>query len=377
MIPHEFLVNGARLGCWDVHQRSLRISFPFTFLCLFACSYLGCCESQVERTSVLANMVKTRTSTDTHASVEGDNSNNLKRKAAGGEPSNSSPTERRDFSEGEKTLFLRLKPAEFFLSCIQMVEATHVELLVVEDSFVPLTDMIERSWYALAINIVSLRPGMEKLHVSSLGGLIMEFLAEKPEAGTSLWNELKSAVDTMPESFLRKIHHRLERTQINMDNAWGACILLRDYDEGTTCLDKSVAEYVRCHNFDSSTWWYCLVTTRHVLKQPLAANAFKTLSKEIATSVMKACGHPASWYANRALLEQKQAETDSSTFKTHDELLLVLNYLEVEGSIKIVPDAVDRDDEEFLLNTIVVTYIRTYFVHHESVKHAARIRAHR
>lgn len=282
-----------------------------------------------------------------------------------------------DFSDADRTLFLLLKSSEFVLGCIQTVVGTRDEYIAMEAFFEALTVEIEKGWYELSLNIVSLRPGLGNLHVSSLGSLIVEFLAEKREYSGALRSTLHTVVGALPETLLKKIHHYLKGVPISMDNALGACILLRDYEERPNSLEKSVVGYVRSHDLDWSSWMYYLITVRHLLDLPLAASAFETLGKEIATALMEEYGHPSSWHGTRPYLQQMQSEAEFGLhlFKPHDGLLLVLHYLEDDGTMKLLPSAVDRKQEKFLLDHAVLAYIRTYFVCKESVKHGAYIRA--
>lgn len=90
-----------------------------------------------------------------------------------------------------------------------------------------------------------------------------------------------------------------------------------------------------------------------MLNLSLAVDAFERLTSSLAELHMKKYGHPSSWYAYRAFLKQMQTETASYKFRAHFEL---------DDGVKILPPHIDRDEEDFLLDPVVLTFIRTYFV---------------
>lgn len=286
----------------------------------------------------------------------------LKRKAAGDDLASSAES-RREPSNADCARFLRLKSVEFVLSCLLSVEATPAEYINVKELLLPLTEFIERSWAELAVNLVSLGPGLEKLSAAS--SLIGDYIANKPEGDLSFNQMLFSTINDLPRSFLRKIHHHLDKVEINSDNAWGACILLRNYHERPNSIGQATVNKVREWNLHSEHFWWYLVTARHVLKHPLATSAFKTLSKEVAARVMKKYGHPSSWHGSRHDLQRMQADTESRVCTTHHNLLIILNHFELEGDVKILPSHINRAEKNFLLDPVNLIHIRSYFANKE------------
>lgn len=287
----------------------------------------------------------------------------LKRKAAGDDGA-SSAGKHREMSAEDQRLFMHLNSVEFVLSCLESVESTANEYQLVTGLVVPLTEIAERKWAELTVNMVSLRPGLEKL--SALSGLVGDYVANKPAQDLSISEVLRHAIHALPKSLLTKIHHHLSSLQINIDNAYGACLLLKDYHKMPHSLERSVLRRVRTWALPADLYWWYFVAARHALHLPLASHAFKSLSSDIAWSLMKEYGHPASWHSCRAFLEQKQSSKQS--FKCHFEL---------EGGVDILSPHVNRGRENFLLDPAVLASIRTHFISVETAEKKAKLRSHR
>lgn len=281
-------------------------------------------------------------------------------------------------SNADLTLFLQLKTSEFVLKCMHNVaaEATPEDYLIVKELFVPFTNAIERAWADLIINVVSSRPGFWRL--STIDHLISDFIGPKPEFRTSLWWVLRKTVDALPKDFVLKIHRYLSGLRITMDNSCGACLLLYRYNQidSVDSLDKSVFHSVALGFIaDPKNMWHYFVAARHILKHPLAAAAFPSLSQDIFTCLVRKYGHPQSWYSYQPSLLRMQTESQWRTLKAHDEMLLMLNHLEFEGGVKILPSHIDRTADNFLLDPVVLTFLRTHFVDVDIARRDALVRS--
>lgn len=295
---------------------------------------------------------------------------NLKRNAAGSAKSGENLGE---LSKADQKLFLALTSSDFVLSCVLGVEeVTPTEYPPIERLVEDLTGAIERNWCQLALQRVSLRPGLQKL--SDVTHLISDFVAEKAEGDPPLSTVLRNSLAALPVSFCQKMHHKLRSMMITFSNAMGACLLLLYGGKPENTHARALLLRIGSADLGPTMSWMYFVLARHMLDLPMRASAFEALSREVATALLKKYGHPSSWCAYRKKLQQMQTDTERFWCKAHDDMLVIFCNFELHAGVPININ-IDRNCHNFLLNTVVLGCIRNHFVKKEAEEKEAALRA--